>query len=111
VSSLVEFPLDDGGSVLVEVEDRRTLSGVTRGGGGRTGEIAVRAGETVESAFGRIQPAAAAIVEQLRAVAEGPQAIEIEFGIKLSAEVGAIVAHTAGEANFKVTLRWSRGRE
>ena len=82
MSSLVEFPLDDGGSVLVEVEDRRTLSGVTRGGGGRTGEIAVRAGEKVESAFGRIQPAAA-----------------------------AIVAHTAGEANFKVTLRWSRGRE
>jgi hypothetical protein len=111
VPSLVEFPLEGGGSVVVEVEERRAPVGVTRGGGIGTGEIAVRAGETMESALGRIQPAAAAIVERLRGAAEGPDGIEIEFGIKLSAEVGAIVAHTAGEANFKVTLRWSRERE
>ena len=111
MSSLVEFPLDGGGTVVVEVEERRGLGGVTRGSGGRAGEVAVRAGETVESAFGRIQPAASAIVERLRAAADGPQAIEIEFGIKLSAELGAIVAHTAADANFKVTLRWSRGHE
>jgi hypothetical protein len=110
MTSLAEYPLEGGGSVIVEVDDHRSSGGsvLRGGGGGRSDEIAARASETLESAIGRIQPAAAAIVERLRGVADGPEEIEVEFGIQLSAAVGAIVAHTAGEANFKVTLHWRR---
>jgi hypothetical protein len=102
---LVEFPLEDGSSVFIEAE---SVSGeVTRGG--RAGALAVEAGETFEGALARVQPAATAIVERLRGLADGPEEIEVEFGIQLSAEVGAFVAKAAGEANFRVAMRWKRG--
>jgi NTP-dependent ternary system trypsin peptidase co-occuring protein len=42
-------------------------------------------------------------------MAEPPDEIAIEFGVKLSADVGAIIARTGGEANFKISLRWQKG--
>jgi hypothetical protein len=112
MTRLVEFPLETGGSVIVEVDDRGIRDErVVRGGLGERGrpvEIAARAGETLEAAFGRIQPAAGAMVSRLRRLTDAPEEIEIEFGIQLSAELGVIVAHTAGEANFRVRLRWKR---
>jgi hypothetical protein len=107
---LVEFALEGGGSVFVEVEaslgDTGTVTrGLARPG---AGEVAERASETLEAALGRVQPAAAAIVARLRHLEDAPDEIEVEFGIQLSAQLGAIVAQTAGEANFSVRLRWKR---
>jgi hypothetical protein len=38
-----------------------------------------------------------------------PSGGEVEFGIKLSGEVGAILAKASGEANISVTLKWEKG--
>jgi Trypsin-co-occurring domain 1 len=115
MTRLVEFPLENGGSVIVEVDDRGARDDrVVRRGFGESAhpaEIAARAGETLEAAFGRIQPAAGAMVSRLRGLTDAPEEIEIEFGIQLSAELGVIVAHTAGEANFRVSLRWKRNEQ
>jgi hypothetical protein len=109
MSDVVEFPLAAGGTVLVDVDES------PRGGGLRRGlapaDLIGRADQTVEAAFARVQPAAAALVEELRAVADPPDAIEVTFGIRLSGEVGAVIAKTAGEANFSVTLRWARQKD
>jgi hypothetical protein len=78
---------------------------VTRGF--RPASLTVEAGETFEASFSRIQPVAAAIVAKLREVADAPDQIEVEFGVQLSADAGAIVAKVSGEANFKVVLRWT----
>lgn len=108
--SLVEFPLEGGGTVVVEVDGLAALPSeavrgeITRGFGRQ--EIITRTEETFEAAFARIQPAATAALGSLRKLSDRPQEIEIEFGIQLTAEIGAIVAHTAAEANFRVTLRW-----
>jgi hypothetical protein len=48
------------------------------------------------------------LVTRLRDVGERPDEIGIEFGLKMSMEAGLVVAHTSGEANFKVTLQWKR---
>ena len=32
----------------------------------------------------------------------------MEFSIKLSADANVIIARSAGEANFKISMRWSR---
>jgi hypothetical protein len=106
VSKVVEFPLESGGSVLVDV-DESSRDGALRRGLGPT-ELFERADKSVEAAFARVQPAAAALVEELRAVADPPDAIEVTFGIRLSGEVGAVIAKTAAEANFTICLRWSR---
>ena len=35
---------------------------------------------------------------------------EVEFGVTLSAEVGAVVARAAGESTIKILLKWSRSK-
>jgi hypothetical protein len=55
---LVEFPLEDGGSILVEVD---AAGPVTRGLGDRRG-LTEQAQQTFEQAVTRVQPAAQALV-------------------------------------------------
>ena len=55
---------------------------------------------------GQFRPMAAAIVQEFRQLGERPEEINVEFGLKLTAEAGMAIAHTGGEANFKVNLIW-----
>ncbi|HEC35358.1 MAG TPA: hypothetical protein ENI39_02350 [Anaerolineae bacterium] len=102
---LVEFPLEDGGSILVEVEAGEAAGMVpaaaTRG-------VPERAQQTFEAALEKVRPAAAAIIAKLRALHDPPDEIEVEFGLKMNAEAGAVVAAAGVEANYKVTLTWKR---
>ena len=41
-------------------------------------------------------------------IAERPSGVEVEFSLKLDAEVGAIVAQAKSEAGFNVKLAWER---
>ena len=102
---LVEFPLEGGSSILVEVDEPQA-EGVVRAA--RPGEIAERAVETFETALKKIQPAAVAIINQLRKVSDPPDQVNVEFGVKLSAGAGAVIASAGAEANYKVTLSWKR---
>jgi hypothetical protein len=36
-----------------------------------------------------------------------PDGVEIEFGVKLAGEAGAIIAKTSGEGHFTVKLSWT----
>jgi Trypsin-co-occurring domain 1 len=51
---------------------------------------------------------AQALIARLRDLAERPDGIGVEFGLKMSMDAGLVVAHTSGEANFKVSLQWNR---
>lgn len=106
---LIEFPLENGNSILVEVDEPAPEGGVVRAA--RPGEIAVKAGQTFESALERVKSAAVAIIAKLRGLADPPDEVEVEFGIKLSADAGAFVASTGAEANYTVTLTWKRPEE
>lgn len=105
VRKLIEVPLDDGGVVLVEVEEHE--DGIVRSA--RPGEVVATAAESLQASLDRIRPVAGALVGKLRDLADRPEEITVEFGIKWSAQAGVIVAQAASEANFKVTLRWARG--
>jgi Trypsin-co-occurring domain 1 len=106
VAELVRYPLADGQSILVEVDDyprtavRRSIT---------VGDRIVDAGETLESVLGRMTPLIGTIVESVRRAGESPDVIEVEFGVKLSAEAGVVIARTAGEASFRLQLRWVQG--
>ena len=63
---------------------------------------------TFEQALDKVKPAASAIIRKLRSLHDSPDEIEVEFGLKLSAELGAIVASTHIDANYSVTLKWKR---
>jgi hypothetical protein len=105
---LVEYPLHDGGTVLVQVED--VSSGpVTRGLGERAKDIAERSTQTFEEATRSVTPAAESLIGRLQQLEHPPEDIALEFGIQLTAEAGAFIASVAAEANFKVSLTWRSG--
>jgi hypothetical protein len=104
VYRLVEVPLADGGSILVEV-DEQDRGPVTRGG---PAESVAKAGESLEQVLGQLGPAVRGIVSQLRTAADWPEQVQIEFGVKLSTDANLIIARAGGEANFRIALTWSR---
>jgi len=105
MSQLIEFAVGSGQSIAVEVDDS-AVGPVTRGIGGQS--ITTRASQTFEEAIGRVRPATEAIVAQLRDLAAAPDEVVVEFGLTLSAGSGAFIAAASAEANFKVSLTWSR---
>jgi len=100
---LVKVSLEDGQTVLVELED--VEDGIVRSK--RPGEVVAALNESLEAALERFVPMAQAIVGKFRNLAERPDEVGVEFGIKLTGTAGLVVAHASGEANFKVTLHWS----
>jgi Trypsin-co-occurring domain 1 len=102
---LIEYPLEAGGSILVEVDEPEE-EGVVRAA--RPGEIAARASQTFEDALDVIKPAISSIISKLQ-VLSAPGQIGVEFGIKLGAKAGAFFTSADAEANFKITLTWKRG--
>ena len=107
VSRLVKMDLEDGGSVLVEAAESASGSGpVTRGG--RTEDLVESAGATLESALDQLGPVVKGVVSKLREAADWPDEVGVEFSIKLSADANVIIARSTGEANFKISLHWTR---
>ena len=102
---LIEYPLKDGSSIVVEV-DEPVEGGVERVA--RPGEMIEKAKQNFETVLEMIKPTAAAIITTLRDLSESPDEIGVEFGIKLSAASGVVLASAGAEANYKVTLKWIR---
>jgi hypothetical protein len=104
---LVEFSLDQGGSVLVEVEEPPT-GPVMRGIGRDQSNLVEKADKTFEDATAAVTPAARSLITRLRSIDDPPDEVGIEFGVQLSAQTGAFIASVAGQANFKVSMTWRR---
>lgn len=102
---LIAFPLQDDGTIMVEM-DEEARGGVTRGG--RPSEVTERAQQTFEAALAKIKPVATSLIAQLRDLSQPPQEVEVEFGLKLSAEAGAFIASASTEAHFLVKLTWQQ---
>jgi len=102
MTEIIRVPLAAGGSILVE--------GTTGGGGpvmtGRLRDSIVDASTTLQGALGSIAAAATAVLSEVRRA--GPHTVEVEFGVAITAEIGAVVAKAASESHFTVTLTWGR---
>ena len=99
VKRVVEFPLDQGGSVLVEIDEPPT-GPVTRGLGKDRSSLVEKADKTFEDATAAVTPAARSLLARLRSIDDPPDEIGIVFGVQLSAQTGAFIASVAAEANF-----------
>ena len=98
---ILELPLQDGQTVKVEVD---APIGIVPSS--RPGEAIATASESFQSALQRLAPVAEAVVKRFQNLGARPTEVSVEFGIKLSAEAGVVIAHTGAEANFKVTVQW-----
>ena len=85
---LVAFPLEEGGNIVIEIDEPET-GGTVRAGREDTIE---RAKETFEEALNKVLPATKTVVEKLRNMASKPDEIEVAFGVNLSTMAGAFIA-------------------
>ncbi|POX53808.1 hypothetical protein C3489_15260 [Streptomyces sp. Ru71] len=103
MEQLVEFTTEEGALVVVEgVEDAAGARLVSRGG-------TAQATRTFENSLAGVRAAAESALRVLRDGALKPDAVELEFGVKMSAEAGAVIAKGAAEAHLVVKLSWSPG--
>ncbi|MEU4979544.1 CU044_2847 family protein [Streptomyces sp. NPDC021969] len=102
MDGLVEFKTEDGVRVVVEgVEDEDGARLVSRGDG------PARAARTFEDSLDGVRAAAASALRVFRDGSLKPDAVELEFGVKLSAEAGAVIAKGSAEGHLVVRLSWS----
>lgn len=107
MDGLVEFRTEDGALVVVEG------AGTTRSGARLVsrGDGPAQAARTFEGALDGVRAAAAAALRVFRDGSLRPDAVEIEFGVRLSAEAGAVIAKGSAEGHLVVKLSWSPGQQ
>ncbi|MET8225108.1 CU044_2847 family protein [Streptomyces sp. NPDC005301] len=103
----VEVPVGDGGDEVVRVQIREVDESLVRVG--RAGRAVARAERSLGEMLDTVRPVADSFVGRFRDLADAPDEITLEFGVSLSAEADVVIASTATQANFSVTLTWNRG--
>lgn len=104
MAELVEFTLNDGGSVLVEVDESRAGIGtVSR----RDGTIVRDLQEAFERRLNDVRKAAGIALDALREDLS-PDEFKLTFGVKLTAEAGAVIARTSAEAHLVIEMQWNQ---
>ncbi|WP_433327913.1 CU044_2847 family protein [Spirillospora sp. CA-294931] len=92
----------DRGPVIVEVDGNepgfRAVS--------RPGEVVQDAKTRFEDALVNVRAAAETALSTLRDSSLNPDTVELEFGVKLNAAAGAVIAKTSVEGHLKVKLTW-----
>jgi hypothetical protein len=106
MTHLIEYPLEDGGSLLVQVQAPPSEGRIFEAA--RAGDVIEKAEETFEQALDSVKPAASAIIDKLRDLTDPPDEIEVAFGLTLNAKAGAVVASAGVAANYAITLTWKR---
>ncbi|MCX4998444.1 CU044_2847 family protein [Streptomyces longwoodensis] len=103
MAALVEFTTADGVAVAVEAAEppRPGSRLVARDNG------VVQASRTFEGALEGVRAAAESALRVFRDGSLRPDGVEIEFGVKLSAETGAIIAKGTAEGHLVVKLSWT----
>jgi hypothetical protein len=72
------------------------------------GSLEDQSAKAIECAMNTIYNTAFRISSTINALEVQPSQIEVNFGIKLVAETGAIIAKASGEAAFNIKLIWDR---
>ncbi|NEQ66438.1 MAG: hypothetical protein F6K21_13220 [Symploca sp. SIO2D2] len=104
---LAQFSLPDGTTFLVEVEaPDKAIERVAL----PSGQQVLKAQQTFEQALDHIKPVASTIVTKLRNLNEPADEVEVKFGLKLTADAGAIFASVGGEVSYEITLKWKQNQ-
>ena len=108
---IAQFHLEDGTQFLVEIEASESASVERVANVDVGGTQLVKAKQSFESALDDVIPVASAALNRVRCGLKTPaEAVEIKFGVKLTAEAGAIIASVGGEVNFEITIKWQQDK-
>ena len=95
----------DQGPVVVEVDDADAgFQSISR----RPGETVHDVKGRFEDALANVRGAAESALSTFRDDVLRPDEVSIEFGVKLTAAAGAVIAKTSVEGHLVVKLTWAR---
>lgn len=102
MSSFQKYELPDGQSILIETKDDQPSGGMA---------VAIsdgirETGKSLTDALSILPFILSDIKSSVFDKLSSPSEVTVEFGAKLSGEVGFIVSKSQAEANFKVTVKW-----
>ncbi|WP_271218194.1 CU044_2847 family protein [Streptosporangium carneum] len=100
----MRIPLEDGGTILFEAAPVISEGPVKAG---RVSEVIQDLPSSLRSVLAPVREASRAVLEQLRQA--GPDEIEVEFGVDLATQAGAVITKSEASCHLKVTLRWASG--
>jgi hypothetical protein len=111
MAKYIEFPLEGGGSILIETPDEpgKPQSGFVRAGVGEAvQEWSDKAQKTFAQSVVGVRQTAGDLLSTLTELS--PDEIEVHFSLKATGELGGqlAIAKAGGEANYNVTLRWKK---
>lgn len=106
---LIAFPLESDDSILVEVEElpsNEIDEGLVANYPGQ--QVVVNAQTSFAEAMDRIKPIASNIIGKVRELKDSPDEVEVKFGLKMTAKMGAVLASANVEGNYEITLKWKK---
>lgn len=102
---ILEFALEDGGEVLVEVLQPEA-SGPQRFAD--TDPVTEKMETTFESATQTIRVLANKLLSPLRALEVSPDEVEVNFGVNFGGKAGVILASATTDVNCAIKLTWKK---
>lgn len=104
MATYIEYELEDGGTLLVEVKE--TEGGVVRAARDKEGNVIIKAGKKFRAALVGIKHSAKLLRQELDELKADD--VEVKFGLTTTGELGNFAVGKIGvEANYEVTLKWS----
>lgn len=99
-----EFSIDAGDPILVQFSEARGMQPVSLSGA----ELAEKSAEALDKAMDTIRQMSNRVVSTFKDInlMDRPAQVEVEFGLTLDAEAGALIAKVGTQAGFKVKLVW-----
>ena len=109
--ALVKFKLEDKSWVYMEVDEKLSASQAQgdddlEGLAGFGDNIIQAASRPLNQSFSAIKSIGNSIIERVKEFNEPADEVEVKFGVKMSVDLGAVIAKGSGEANYEITLKW-----
>lgn len=104
MSTYIEYELEDGKTVLVEVKETQS-GGMVKVSRGDDGNAVIKAGKKFGEAFESVKAQAIALRKQLEDARADE--VQVRFSLKTTGQMGNFAVGTIGaEAVYEVTLKW-----
>lgn len=100
MAGFVRIPLEDGVSVLIDAS--QVVDGPLPAG--RLREVVHEFPDNLGAVLGPVTSMARTVLDELRR--SGPDEVQVEFGVDLSVQAGAVITKGEAACHLRVTMTW-----
>ena len=109
MTQYIETFTEDGTAIRIEVEADSKLGGVGFARQTPSDDVSSDATkDAYDQTLNTIRSCANGVIDTIQNLPAPPSAASIDFAIKIDPEVGAMVAKSGADAQFKVSLSWKQ---